>query len=50
MVNGVVQKMTGGEIKMAYLVFAGVALVNVVLVLLVDEHRFNRDWMAAHKG
>ena len=50
LVNGVVQKMTGGEIKMAYLVFAGVALVNVVLVLLVDEHRFNRDWMAAHKG
>ena len=50
LVNGVVQKMTGGEIKMAYLVFAGVALVNVVLVLLVDEHRFNRDWKAAHKG
>ena len=50
LVNGVVQKMTGGEIKMAYLVFAGVALVNVVLVLLVDEDRFNRDWMAAHKG
>ena len=49
LVNGVVQKMTGGEIKMAYLVFAGVALVNVVLVLLVNEHRFNRDWMAAHK-
>ena len=43
-------EMTGGEIKMAYLVFAGVALVNVVLVLLVDEHRFNRDWKAAHKG
>ena len=50
LVNGVVQKITGGQIRMAYLVFAGVALVNVVLVLLVDEHRFNRDWMAAHKG
>ena len=50
LVNGMVQKMTGGEIKMAYLVFAGVALVNVVLVLIVNEHRFNRDWKAAHPG
>ena len=50
LVNGVVQNITGGQIRMAYLVFAGVALVNVVLVLLVDEHRFNRDWKAAHKG
>ena len=50
LVNGVVQKMTGGQIRMAYLVFTGVALVNVLLVLLVDEHRFNRDWKAAHKG
>ena len=50
LVNGVVQNITGGQIKMAYLVFAGVALVTVVLVLLVDEHRFNRDWKAAHKG
>ena len=50
LVNGVVQKMTGGQIKMAYLVFAGVALVNVVLVLIVNEHRFNRDWKAAHPG
>ena len=49
-VNGVVQLLTGGQIRMAYLVFAGVALVNVLLVLLVDEHRFNRDWKAAHKG
>ena len=48
-VNGVVQIITGGQIRMAYLVFAGVALVNVLLVLLVDEHRFNRDWKAAHK-
>ena len=50
LVNGAVQLMTGGEIKMAYLVFAGVALVNVVLVLIVNEHRFNRDWKAAHPG
>ena len=40
---------TGGQIRMAYLVFAGVALVNVLLVLMVNEHKYNRDWMAAHK-
>ena len=50
LVNVEVKKITRGQIRMAYLVFAGVALVNVVLVLLVDEHRFNRDWKAAHKG
>ena len=49
LVNGVVQKITGGQIRMAYLVFAGVALVNVLLVLMVNEHKYNRDWMAAHK-
>ena len=50
LVNGAVQLMTGGQIKMAYLVFAGVALVNVLLVLIINEHRFNRDWKAAHPG
>lgn len=49
-VNGIVQAITGGQIRMAYLVFAGVALVNVVLVLLVDEHKYNRDWHTANKG
>lgn len=49
-VNGLVQLLTGGQIRMAYLVFAGVALVNVLLVLLVDEHKYNRDWKAAHKS
>ena len=39
----------GGQFRMAYLVFAGVALVNVLLVLMVNEHKYNRDWMAAHK-
>ncbi len=46
-VNGIVQLLTGGQIRMAYLVFAGVALVNVLLVLTVDEHKYNRDWKAA---
>ena len=46
----IVQLITGGQIRMAYIVFAGVALVNVVLVLLIDEHKYNRDWKAAHKA
>lgn len=49
-VNGFVQMITGGQIRMAYLVFAGVAIVNVLLVLLVDEHKYNRDWKAAQGG
>jgi len=49
-VNGIVQLITDGQIRMAYIVFAGVALVNVVLVLLIDEHKYNRDWKAAHKA
>ena len=41
LVNGVVQKITGGQIRMAYLVFAGVALVNVLLVLMVNgRHKY----------
>ncbi len=48
-VNGVVQLLTGGQIRYAYLVFACVALVNVLLVLTVDEHKYNRDWKTGHK-
>lgn len=48
-VNGVVLNLTG-NLRYAYLVFAGVAAVNVVLVLFVDEHRYNKDWQAAHKA
>lgn len=36
-VNGVVQLATGGEVRMAYLVFAGVALANVILISFIDE-------------
>ena len=49
-VNGFVQLATGGQIRMAYLVFACVALVDVGLVAAINEHRYNRDWAAAHGG
>ena len=48
-VNGVVQLLTGGQIRFAYLVFACVAIVNVLLVLTVDEHKYNKDWKTAQK-
>lgn len=48
-VNGVVQLLTGGQIRFAYLVFACVAIVNVLLVLTVDEHKYNKDWKMAQK-
>ena len=48
-VNGVVQLATGGKIRMAYIVFAAIAIVNSLLVLVIDEHKYNLDWKAAHK-
>ncbi len=42
-VNGIVLNLTG-DLKYAYIVFAGVAAVNIILVLFVDEHRYNKDW------
>lgn len=48
-VNGVVQLATGGEVRMAYLVFAGVAFVNILLVLGVKDRKYNRDFQAEHR-
>ncbi len=43
-VNGVVLNLTG-NLRTAYLVFAGVAVLNIVLVSFVDEHKYNKDWI-----
>ena len=34
----------GGNLRYTYLIFAGVSVVSALIVLLVDEHRFNKDW------
>lgn len=47
-VNGIVLNLTG-DLKYAYIVFAGVAAVNIILVLFVDEHRYNKDWKVVQK-
>lgn len=47
-VNGIVLNLTG-DLRYAYLVFACVAAVNTILVLFVDEHKYNKDWKTAQE-
>ncbi|MCY7009270.1 MFS transporter [Fusobacterium simiae] len=47
-VNGFVLNLTG-NLRYAYMIFAGVALFVIILMFFVDEHRFNRDWHVTHK-
>lgn len=42
-VNGIVLNLTG-SLRYAYIVFACVAAVNIVLVCLVNEHKYNKDY------
>ena len=37
--------MTGGQIRYAYLIFVFVAVINIVLVTRVNEHKYNRDYL-----
>lgn len=41
-INGMVLNLTG-NLRMAYMVFAGVAILTVILVSFIDEYRFNKD-------
>ena len=43
-INGVVTNVIG-NLSVAYMIFAGVALINVFLVSIVNEHKYNKDWM-----
>jgi len=47
-INGVVTNVIG-NLKVAYIIFACVAMVNILLVAVVNEHRFNRDFMVEEK-
>lgn len=42
-VNGIVLNLTG-SLRYAYIVFAGVALVNIILIIFIDEHKYNQDY------
>lgn len=45
LINAMVQKATGGQIRYAYLVFVVVAIINIILITRIDEHRYNRDYL-----
>lgn len=46
-VNGIVLNLTG-NLRYAYVAFAVIAGINVILVSFVDEHRYNKDWKKIH--
>ena len=45
LINAIVQKVTGGQIRYAYLIFVVVAVINIILVTRVNEHKYNRDYL-----
>lgn len=45
LINSIVQSATGGQIRYAYLVFVGVAVINIILITRIDEHKYNRDYL-----
>lgn len=47
-INGIVLNITG-NLRYAYVTFAVVAGLTMVLVLFVDEHKYNRDWKKNEK-
>lgn len=42
-VNGVVLNLTG-SLRYAYIVFACIAGINIILILFIDEHKYNKDY------
>lgn len=47
-VNGIVLNLTG-NLRYAYVVFAGIAFLTIILVMFVNEHRYNKDWYKQNK-
>ena len=45
LINAIVQKITGGQIRYAYLIFVIIAVINIFLVSRVNEHKYNRDYL-----
>ena len=50
-VNGTISNITGGNLRYTYVAFAIVSVLSSLIVLLVkDEHRYNKDWQQAQKA
>lgn len=47
-INGIVLNMTG-SLRYAYLISAVICLVNIIILIKVNEHKFNRDYIAEQK-
>ena len=48
-VNGIVQGMFH-SISAVYIVFAVLALISLFLILAIQDHKYDQDYMAAHKN
>lgn len=48
-VNGIVQSMFH-SISAVYIVFAVLALISLFLILAIQDHKYDQDYMAAHKN
>ncbi len=47
-VNGLIKKMFN-SLSVAYIVFAVLAFISLLLVLALQDHKYDQDYMAAHK-
>ena len=48
-VNGVIT-MLFHSLRVSYIVFAVLALISIVLVLCIQDHKYDQDYLAAHSG
>ena len=37
------------SLSVAYIVFAGLAFLSILLILALQDHKYDQDYMAAHK-
>jgi OFA family oxalate/formate antiporter-like MFS transporter len=49
LINGLALNI-GGNLRGAYIVNAGIILVNAGLIVLVKEHRYNRDYLTEYNA
>jgi len=47
-VNGLIKKLFN-SLSVAYIVFAGLAFLSILLILALQDHKYDQDYMAAHK-
>ena len=47
-VNGLIKKLFD-SLSVAYIVFAALALISLFVILAIQDHKYDQDYMAAHK-